>query len=106
MGSPPPVAECRNAITSTADPTVGWGNSLSAAWVLVLKVLGLGEDGQPRRNAATPVLHEVPEVTAGGGGPLVVAPPDTGESPIPGDMPFRKRMQPFVEQMEQQKLQP
>ena len=70
--SPPPVGGRRNAITSIGELTVGWGagciNSLCQAWVLVLEVLGLGEDGQPKRNSDTPVLHEVAEVTGRGYG--------------------------------------
>ena len=78
--SPPPVAECRNAINSKGELTIGFHNSICKAWVLVLKVLGLdrngqprwppappGQGGQPQPNAAPPVYHEVPEVTAGGG---------------------------------------
>jgi hypothetical protein len=78
--SPPPVAECRNAINSRGELTIGFHNSMCKAWVLVLKVLGLdrngqprwppappGQGGQPQPNAAPPVYHEVPEVTAGGG---------------------------------------
>ena len=39
---------------------------MSRAWVTVLGVLGRGDYGQPRRNAAAPALLEV---TAGGGDP-------------------------------------
>ena len=46
-GSPPPVLGCRNGINSQGDLTIGFGSDPGMAWVLVLAVLGLDEDGQP-----------------------------------------------------------
>ena len=43
--SPPPVAECRNCINPQGELAVGFGDSLTGAWLTVLKILGPGEGG-------------------------------------------------------------
>ena len=73
--SQPPVAHCKNRLNRRGELTVASPPSLHAAWRTVLKVLGLGVDGQPLRRAP-PVYVDALEVTAGKGGPLLEGTPD------------------------------